>query len=125
MECRRTVNLYPEAIAALSAWTELSQASRTWILDELGAYYPGATVLAGSIGLIPGMASAQTGCGADKMCRGTALINKVQFQDPGQHQLFLGVQTAGTPVTQGRELHASGLVEVGFIAVRLIQVGSE
>lgn len=125
MECQRRVNTYPEAIAALTAWTELSQVSRTWILNELRAYYPGAEILAGSIGLIPGRTSVQGGCGGDKVCRGTALIPQVQFQDPGQHQLHLRVQTAGTPLTQGRILTGFGQVEIGFIAVRLIQVGSQ
>jgi hypothetical protein len=125
MECQRRVNTFPEAIAALTAWTELSQASRTWILSELGAYYPGAGILAGSIRLIPGRTSVQGGCGGDKVCRGSALVQQVQFQDPGQHQLHLRVQTAGTPLTQGRILTGSGLVDIGFIAVRLIQVGSQ
>jgi hypothetical protein len=125
MECQRRVNTFPEPIAALSAWTEISQTSRTWILNELGAYYPGAGILAGSIGLVPGMASAQGGCGGDKVCRASALISQVQFQDPGQHLLHLRVQTAGTPLTQGRILTGYGQVEVGFIAVRLIQVGSQ
>ncbi len=120
-ECEHHVDVYPEPATSVSATATLTEASRAWIVHDLGAYYYGAEVYQGSYNLIPGLKPANTGCSGDGTCFANALVPKIQFHDPGQYALNVRVQTAGTPVSTGRLLTGSGALSVSMISVRLIE----
>ena len=123
--CERQVNVYPERITALSARATLTPAARSWIEQDLAAYYPGTTVLQGTLSLIPGLAGITPWCDTAGVCHAEGTLPKVQFLDPGTHALELVVQTAGTPVTAARLLRQTGEVTIGLVSVRLIAVDSQ
>ena len=123
VDCEKHVEVYQESITGLGATASLSQESINWINDKLSAYYYRAHTLQTSFNLIPGLASASTYC-SNKVCYASGSVTHIQFRDPGTYGLSLVVRTSGTPVTTGRTFSTAGSLTVSFIAVRLIENGS-
>jgi hypothetical protein len=123
VDCEKHVEVYQESITGLGATASLSQESINWINNKLSAYYYRAHTLQTSFNLIPGLASASIYC-SNKVCYASGSVTRIQFRDPGTYGLSLVVRTSGTPVTTGRTFSTSGSLTVSFIAVRLIENGS-
>jgi hypothetical protein len=124
VDCVRHINYYAEQIGGVNATANLSQDSINWINNELSEYYYEAHTVQESFNLVPGLALANAYCDASKTCFASGTVEKIQFRDPGDYGLGLSVSTMGTLVTTGRILRAAGDLTVSFIAVRLIETGS-
>jgi len=124
IDCEKHVEVYAEPIVATSASANLTQDSINWIRGNLSQYYYGATTQQTSFNLVPGLTSASAFCDGGNTCHANALIERIQFKDPGTFNLSLTATTAGTPVTTGRTLRTAGSLQVSFISVRLIENGS-
>lgn len=123
-DCEHHVEVYPEPISMVNAQASLTGASREWIIHDLGAYYYGAEVYQSNYSIIPGLGAATVGCDGSGTCTARALVEKIQFRDPGNYVLNLRVQTMGTPVTTGRLLTGAGSMGVSMISARLIEAGN-
>ncbi len=123
-DCEHHVEVYPEPISMVNAQASLTGASREWIIHDLGAYYYGAEVYQSNYSIIPGLGAATVGCDGSGTCAARALVEKIQFRDPGNYVLNLRVQTMGTPVTTGRLLTGAGSMGVSMISARLIEAGN-
>jgi hypothetical protein len=125
--CRTHRESLPEQITSSRATASLSQASRDWIVHDLGATWYGAYVHQGSFDL-KRYGSPATGCsGGTCSFRLTAL--QVPFADPGIFNLLVSVNTAGTffngrMITNPRILHAGGEVKIWVILPSLIDAST-
>ncbi len=123
-DCEQHIDVYAEQIVSVQSNALLTEASKDWIVHDLGAYYYGARVYESSYNLVPGMRPAAIGCDGSKTCFASTLVEKIQFRDPGYYSLNVRVQTAGTPVTSPRLLTGGGQMSVSMISARLIEAGN-
>jgi len=123
-DCEQHIDVYAEQIVNVQSNALLTEASRDWIVHDLGAYYYGAEIYQGSYNMVPGMRPANIGCDGSNTCYANTLVEKIQFRDPGYYTLNVRVQTAGTPVTSPRLLTGGGQMSVSMISARLIEAGN-
>lgn len=124
IDCEHHVEVYPEPIVDVQAQALLTEASKEWIVHDLGVYYYGAKVYESSYNLVPGLRQAVMGCDGGGTCTANTLVERIQFRDPGYYALNVKVQTAGTPVTSPRLLTGGGQMSVSMISARLIEAGN-
>jgi len=99
--CRLVEERYPEPVAGEGTLRmTLRSSSREWILGELAARYPGATVRMPEILLrVPGQGEIL----GDKTFVLRAVANP-KPADPGYYDVLLAFDTAGTPVSAPRRI---------------------
>ncbi len=120
--CRAHRETLPEQITSSRATATLSDASRDWIVSDLGATWYGAFVHQGSFDL-KRYGSVSTGCGGT--CTFTLTALQVPFADPGIFNLLVSVNTAGTffngaMITHPRVLTKTDEMKVWVILPTLI-----
>lgn len=121
--CRAHQEALPEQITNSRATATLSDASRAWIVGDLGSKWYGAYVHRGSIDL-KGYGSPSSGCGGGT-CSFSLFASRVPFADPGIFNLLISVNTAGTffngkMITNPRVLSKTGEVKIWVILPTLI-----
>ncbi|MFZ6029551.1 MAG: hypothetical protein ACOYYS_17700 [Chloroflexota bacterium] len=109
VECIQHVETLPDPIVQLTAYAQLSPASKAWILGDLAEKYYGASIHQERFDLVPAMAEPTLGCDASGLCTATALVSAIPFADPGQWLVDVKGATAGAsflgvPITQPRSL---------------------
>jgi hypothetical protein len=113
----------PERINVMNNRASLSDASRAWIENDLGAHWYGAHVKQGAVNL-NSYGSVSTGC-AGGTCSGSLVALGVPFADPGNWDLTVSVGTNGTyhngvMITAPRIISGRGTVGVSVILPALI-----
>ena len=116
-ECHPHVERLPDAVSTLQATAALEPASQDWITRQLGGTHYGAFLHQASFNLVPARAPWTGWCEANGTCHAAAFVSRVPFADPGTFILRLDGMTGGTrfmgvPVTQPRELHTDGRLQV-------------
>jgi hypothetical protein len=125
--CRAHRESLPEQITNSRATATLSEASRAWIVSDLGATWYGAYVHQGWFDL-KRYGSPTTGCGGGT-CTFNLVALQVPFADPGIFDLLISVNTAGTyfngmMITQPRVLSQAGDMKVWVILPTLIEAST-
>jgi hypothetical protein len=113
----------PERITMLNARATLTETSRNWIVNGLGANWYGAHVKQGAVNLNQ-HGQVSMGC-AGATCSGSLSALGVPFADPGNWDLTITVGTAGTyhngvMITTPRVLNGQGTLGVYVILPALI-----
>jgi hypothetical protein len=113
----------PERITMLNARATLTETSRNWIVNGLGANWYGAHVKQGAVNLNQ-HGQVSMGC-AGATCSGSLSALGVPFADPGNWDLTITVGTAGTyhngvMITTPRVLNGRGTLGVYVILPALI-----
>jgi hypothetical protein len=113
----------PERITMLNARATLTETSRNWIVNGLGANWYGAHVKQGAVNLNQ-HGQVSMGC-AGATCSGILSALGVPFADPGNWDLTITVGTAGTyhngvMITTPRVLNGRGTLGVYVILPALI-----
>ena len=108
-QCVEYVYSLPEAILFASGKATLSQNSRSWILDELSIFYPGAHLIQPDWSFLnhPSLGSSHW-----EVCE-----EEIQVRDPGIYDLQVCFETSGTAVSDPR----SGCWTTGDFKAYLIQ----
>ncbi len=124
--CETHREVLPEQITNSRATATLSDASRNWIVNDLGSQWYGAYVHSASFDL-KRYGSPSTGCSGT--CSFTLLAARVPFADPGVFNLLVSVNTAGTffngrLITNPRVLSQSGTIKVWVILPTLIDAST-
>ncbi|MFQ5410630.1 MAG: hypothetical protein ACE5FI_19640, partial [Anaerolineales bacterium] len=116
--CEERSVSYDDPIISISASVSLDGASRSWVLGELNAVYPGAYLHNPDIGLAPRGGWGAAGLGTSVV---GALIEQVQLADPGNWNLSVSGSTAGTPVSAPLSFGASSDLRVWLLRVSLTE----
>lgn len=127
-ECIAHHEAVPEQIAGITATATLSEASRSWIIGDLGSRWYGAYIHRGSFNLLS-FGNSGASCGADGTCRAVIDAHGVPFADPGYFDLLLRVSTNGAfwngyRVTAPRSLSVNGRLGVSVILPTLIDAST-
>jgi hypothetical protein len=109
MQCIQHVEVLPDPIVNLTAFAQLSPASKNWILTDLAQKYYDAYIHQERFDLVPDMATPVFGCDASGVCSAAVLVEAVPFADPGMWLVDMNGATAGTSfqgvtITQPRSL---------------------
>ena len=124
--CKAHHESLPEQITNARATATLTDASRSWIINDLGATWYGAYVHQASFDL-KRYGTPAIGCGGSCSFNLTAL--KVPFADPGYFDLKVQVNTAGTffngtMITKPRILGGSGKIRTWVVLPTLIDAST-
>ena len=114
-ECIEHTQVYPDFLGSAQISISLTQASRQWIVTNLGQAYPGAYVIH------PDFSYSFPGPGnllGDKSVLWTKVIPKIQTADPGDYTTDVSVRTTGTPVSAARQAQKG----LGLFTVELVRV---
>lgn len=125
--CRAHHESLPERITNARATATLTEASRDWIIHDLGATWYGAYVHQDSFNLKQ-YGNPSVGCGGSA-CSFNLSALKVPFADPGYFDLKVQVNTAGTffngrMITRPRVLGGSGKLRTWVILPTLIEAST-
>lgn len=117
----------PEQITNARATATISDASRSWIIGDLGSQWYGAYVHSASFDL-KRYGSPSSGCGG-ATCSFSLFAARVPFADPGVFNLLVSVNTAGTfyngkMITNPRVLSKTGEIKVWVVLPTLIDASS-
>ncbi len=118
----------PEQIVAVTGTATLSEASRNWIINDLGSRWYGAYVHQGSFNLMQ-FGNSGASCGGDGTCRAVIDARGVPFADPGKFDLLLRISTNGAfwngqRITAPRSLSVTGELGVSAILPTLIDAST-
>ena len=107
VDCVRHVEVFTDRLRSVRMTATLEEASRDWILVELAARYPGASLYQPDWTWLPPLSGHVLGDGTFVWEWTQA---RIQFRDPGQYAQVVEGSTMGTPVTDPRyfNLPASG-----------------
>ncbi len=116
-ECKIHVERLKDSILSFQATATLDPASQDWITGQLGETHYGAFVHQAGYSLVPGFGAWSASCSSNGTCSASGQALNVPFSDPGTFNLRLEIQTSGTqfrgiPITQPRQLAASGELQV-------------
>ena len=125
--CKAHHESLPEQITNARATASLTDSSRNWIINTLGATWYGAYVHQGSFDL-KRYGSPAIGCGGGS-CSYNLSALKIPFADPGYFDLKVQVNTAGTffngiMITKPRVLGASGKIRTWVVLPTLIDAST-
>jgi len=122
--CQAHSEALPEKITNARATATISDASRAWIVGDLGSQWYGAYVHSASFDL-KNYGSPSTGCTGGGTCSFSLFASRVPFADPGIFNLLVSVNTAGTfyngkMITNPRVLSKTGQVKIWVVLPTLI-----
>lgn len=99
VECVRHVQVFTDRLRSVRTTATLEEASRDWIIVELAARYPGASLYQPDWAWLPPISGQVLGDGTYVW---EWIQSRIQFRDPGQYAHGVEGTTTGTPVTEPR-----------------------
>ena len=126
--CQTHSESLPEKITNARATATISDASRAWIVGQLGSQWYGAYVHSASFDL-QRFGSPSNGCSGGGTCSFSLFASHVQFADPGIFNLLVSVNTAGTfyngkTITNPRVLSKTGQIKIWVVLPTLIDAST-